>query len=197
MSEFLSIDDATLQSMTLAQLREEARKRYIDGRSSMNKAALVEAIVARDIQVAAYRAEAAQREAAANAREEAHRATRIFTLRQQDSPDPAWLEYPFSYLPDYDMEPDMIPGQPAEDIGDFPNNVAHYYWIHEGQNDEEPWLALCRLDNGVYVFYKGECDYTGFDCQGSMRIYASKDPAVLIQMAMCESDYTNYIADTL
>ena len=129
-------------------------------------------------------------------REEAHRATRIFTLRQQESPDPAWLEYPFSYLPDYDMEPDMIPGQSAEDIGDFPNNITHYYWIHEGENDEEPWLAVCRLDNGVYVFYKGECDYTGFDCQGSMRIYASKDPAVLIQMAMCESDYTNYIADT-
>ena len=121
---------------------------------------------------------------------------RILTLRQQNELDPAWLEYPFSFVTDYDLTPDPIPGQPDEDIGGFPNTIAHYYWIHEGQNDEEPWLTLCRLTNGVYVFYKGECDYTGFDCQGDMKIYASKDPAILIQMAMGESDYRKYIEDT-
>jgi hypothetical protein len=195
MSQFLSIDDATLQGMTVTKLREEARKRYMSY-SNKNKATLMHEIVDYDVRMVAYRAEGMRREAEAKVREEAHRATRIFTLRQQENPDPMWIEYPFSYLTAYAVEPKPIPGQPAEEIGDFPYNIAHYYWIHEGQNDEEPWLTLCRLKNGVYVFYKGECDYTGFDCQGSMELYASKNHAVLIQMAMSESDYTKYIADT-
>ena len=122
--------------------------------------------------------------------------TRILELRQQKELDPSWLEYPFSCVTDYELTPEPIPGQPTEDIDGFPQNIAHYYWISEGINDEKPWLTLCRLTNGVYVFYKGECDYTGFECQGNMKLYTSKDPAVLIQMAMCESDYKNYIKDT-
>ena len=153
-------------------------------------------IVQYDVRRANQEREDEAREAVYKAREEAHRATRSLVIRQQENPDPACLEYPFSEIGSFDMTPKMIPGQPTEDIGNFPNNVEHYYWIHEGQNDEEPWFTICRLTNGVYVFYKGECDYTGFDCQGSMELYASKDPAVLIHMAMGEWDYTKYIEDT-
>lgn len=186
---FLSIDDASLQAMTLKQLRTEGLHRYIYNHNVMDKATLIRAIVDNDIREA-------ERERQMKEREDAERRTRSFALRQQENPDPACLKYPFSFMDDYGRQVKPIPGQPVEDVGDFPNNIAHYFWIHEGQNDTEPWLTICRLTSGVYVFYKGECDYTGFDCQGSMELYASKDPAVIIQMAMGESDYNKYIDDT-
>lgn len=128
-----------------------------------------------------------------------HRSVRITELRQQSNPNPEHLEYPFEFLDEkyeFDLTPKSIPGHTSADIGDFPNNIEHYYWIHQGENDEEPWMTLCRLTNGAYVFYKGECDYTGFDCQGSMEIYSSIDPAILITYAMSIRDYDVYIVET-
>ncbi len=146
-------------------------------------------------------AEVRAREEAQEAEQEAtHRQTRQLSLRIQDSVEDqiGCLEYPFSFLDDiyYPRTCDPIPGQPEEEIGDFPNTIAEYYWIHEGVNDEEPWCCLCKLKNDVYVFYKGECDYTGFDCQGNMEIYASKDPAILIQYGMSSADYDKYFQET-
>jgi hypothetical protein len=108
------------------------------------------------------------------------------------------LDYPFSFLRngEYERTVQPIPGQPVEDVGTFPDNIAHYYWIHPGKNDEEPWLVLCRLTTGVYVFYKGECDYTGFDCQGNMKLYASRDPAILIEFAMTLEESRKYMSET-
>ncbi len=135
------------------------------------------------------------------AREEAHRNNRHEgPPRQQVSVEDHLesLEYPYSFLRngEYDRTVNPIPGQAEEDIGTFPDNVTHYYWIHEGENDEEPWLALCRLTNDVFVFYKGECDYTGFDCQGHMKIYASRDPNILSKYAMTSEDYSKYMKET-
>jgi hypothetical protein len=129
--------------------------------------------------------------------EEEHRLIRRKTVRQQENPDHTCLAYPYSFLAEYIESPDMLLCQTeAEDIGDFPENVDHYYWIHEGVNDEEPWIALCKLRNGVYVFYKGECDYTGFDCQGDMKLYASKNVSELIDYGMSIRDYRLYIEET-
>ncbi len=58
---------------------------------------------------------------------------------------------------------------------DFPRNIADYYWIQEGENDGEAWQCLCKLKNGCYVFYSASCDYTGFDCQGGMIMFISKN----------------------
>ncbi len=131
--------------------------------------------------------------------EDAHRSVRNTELRQQIKVNPKDLEYPFSYLKDeyyYQRTPKPIPGHDSADVGNFPHNIEHYYWIHEGANDEEPWMTLCRLTNGAYVFYKGECDYTGFDCQGNMELYSSMDQTVLITYGMSISDYDLYIKDT-
>jgi hypothetical protein len=108
------------------------------------------------------------------------------------------MEYPFEFLRngEYEKTTKQIPGHNSEDIGEFPDNISEYYWISEGENDEKPWITLCRLTNGVYVFYKGECDYTGFDCQGNMEIYSSKDYSVLIRYAMSIDDYNKYYKDT-
>ena len=130
---------------------------------------------------------------------------REFTLRQQPSPNPDCLQYPFYFIFNrwYDTTPLQLIGEPDEERIDFPNCVTHYYWIHEGINDEVPWRALfryvdSRLNNKErYGFYIGECDNSGFDCRGDMRIYVSDNMNTLIQKALTDADYRLYIEETI
>ncbi len=106
------------------------------------------------------------------------------------------LEYPFSFInKDYYELSEICTGLVDEEpinIGDFPNNIVEYYWIHEGTNDEENWHLFCKVmteDTGeadskeAYVYYTAGCDYTGFDCQGDMKIYISRNaPALLYSL---------------
>jgi hypothetical protein len=63
------------------------------------------------------------------------------------------LEYPFSFLSNFDgdgysissMTRGLLDESPFE-IGNFPKNILTYYWIHEGENDEEPWHLFCKID---------------------------------------------------
>jgi len=128
---------------------------------------------------------------------------RLTPIRQQPSPDPEWLRYPFLYLSEYRRTPRPIVGEPHDDreIRDFPACVTHYYWIHEGANDEDAWRALFQYEDkntGTqrYGFYIGECDYTGFDCQGSMDLYVADRYDVLIERAMGDRDYSLYLKET-
>jgi hypothetical protein len=128
---------------------------------------------------------------------------RLTHIRQQPSPDPEWLEYPFLYLSEYRRTPRPIVGEPHDDreIRDFPACVTHYYWIHEGRNDVDAWRALFQYEDkntGTqrYGFYIGECDYTGFDCQGSMDLYVADRYDVLIERAMGDRDYSLYLKET-
>ena len=128
---------------------------------------------------------------------------RIVRIRQQLSPDPQALEYPFVYLNEYRLMPRPIIGEPYEEkrLEDFPNCISHYYWIHEGRNDVDAWRALFQYkDKNTneyrYGFYIGECDYTGFDCQGSMDIYVANHYSVLIERAMGDADYALYLRET-
>lgn len=101
-------------------------------------------------------------------------------------PDKSALTYPFSFLAgdeencwstSYDTD-DFCEGLIGEEkcaAGKFPDNIVEYYWIHEGHNDEDAWELLCKLDNGNFAFYSAWCDYTGFDCQGGMKLIVSKD----------------------
>lgn len=100
------------------------------------------------------------------------------------------LEYPFSFINDHDIyyKPShictgLVDEEPIE-IGDFPNNINEYYWIHEGSNDEENWHLFCKVvaadGKDAYVYYTAGCDYTGFDCQGDMKIYISRNASALL-----------------
>jgi len=127
----------------------------------------------------------------------------ITRIRQQPSPQLEGLRYPFRYLSEYRHIPRPIVGEPHEEreIQDFPGCVTHYYWIHEGTNDEDAWRALFQyhdraLNRHRYGFYLGECDYTGFDCQGSMDIYVSDTYEVLIERALGDRDYSLYWRET-
>jgi hypothetical protein len=103
-------------------------------------------------------------------------------------PDKKAFAYPFScissgeeesWCPTYDTD-DFCTGLLGEEkdglsCGKFPDNIAEFYWLHEGHNDEDAWECLCKLDNGNYAYYTAWCDYTGFDCQGGMKMIVSKD----------------------
>jgi hypothetical protein len=128
---------------------------------------------------------------------------RTTSIRQQSSPNPLWLRYPFRFLSEYSLVPRPIVGEPHEEkeIQDFPHCISHYYWIHEGTNDEDAWRALFQYHDQVlnryrYGFYLGECDYTGFDCQGSMSLYVSDRYEVLIERALGDRDYSLYRKET-
>lgn len=186
------------ESLTIAQLKEMAQERRQTGMFSVQKLKKKSDIIQRVQEYDAFLLRDMQERKRQEELEIAHRAHRgPIQLQEGVEEYVESLEYPFSFLRngEYPSEISPIPGQPEEDIGTFPENIQKYLWIHPGENDEEPWLTLCQLTNGVYVFYKGECDYTGFDCQGNMELYASRDPNILIQFAMTIADYDTYMKD--
>ena len=193
-----------LPSKTLSALKKIAKDIGVGGYYNLNKSHLIESIIKRindwreTFRINKLREQ--ERTAKHEFQEKMHRSTRDVKLRVQERVSDLipCLEYPFEYIRngEYDRVPQEIPGQPLEEIGEFPDNITEYYWISEGENDERPWMTLCRLTNGVYVFYKGECDYTGFDCQGHMKIYASKDHSVLTMYGMSSEEYDTYYKET-
>lgn len=120
-------------------------------------------------------------------------------FRQQKNPNLEDLEEPYIWIDSYDLSPKQIIGEEHKECNNFPNCVTHYYWIHGGRNDVDPWRALFKYDddgNTRYGFYIAECDYTGFDCVGCMEIYTSERYDTLIDKAFTDWDYTLYIRET-
>ncbi len=81
-------------------------------------------------------------------------------------------------------------GEEAFDIGNFPNNITEYYWIHAGTPDEEAWYLLCQIQTPTgpaYAFYVAKCSYTGFE-YGGMRMWVSKDPQRLFYEGLTEAN---------
>ena len=112
------------------------------------------------------------------------------------------FRYPFRELKDeeYTHYQDNlirdIPNHISADSGDFPDNISSTFWFKEGEREEEHWVLLCRLDNGNYALYDAWCDYTGFDCRGGMSLYVNSDYSVLINYAMGDRHYDEYISQT-
>ena len=117
------------------------------------------------------------------------------------APEMAILEYPFSFIREdgngwsaNDFSDGLL-GDEKCDAGKFPNNITEFYWVSEGCNDEAPWELLCKLDNGNYAFYSAWCDYTGFDCQGGMKLIVSQDKTRLFYEGLTESQRAKCLAD--
>ena len=69
----------------------------------------------------------------------------------------------------------------AEDIDlsliNFPKNIVKVYYYEKGINNKKPWQFIWKIkyeDTYKFIYYIGECDYTGFDCQCFMKLYISK-----------------------
>jgi hypothetical protein len=73
-----------------------------------------------------------------------------------------------------------------EQLGDFPKNIQHYYWISDGKNDEHPWRALCQLSTGLFVYITASCAFSGFDCEGGIHVYGAEKLQTLIDHGMAE-----------
>jgi len=120
-----------------------------------------------------------------------------------------WYKYPFSVIngdiinndyinySDYKLKNIFtpIPGQKQKlkDLGDFPNNIEEFIWGQKGINDEKSWILLCKLNNDNFAYFVASCDYTGFECQGGMKVYVSKKLDNLINYAMSNEEYSLYI----
>lgn len=78
----------------------------------------------------------------------------------------------------------------------FPKNIQQYFWIQPGENDGDAWHALGQLTNKAFFYYTASCDYTGFDCQGDMRLWVSKSWDNIINHAMDPRVKKLYIEQT-
>jgi hypothetical protein len=129
-----------------------------------------------------------------------------FVFTPIEDPPVHLLEYPFSYISGYldnnlDANYDIndfcegILGENPCNPENFPKNITKFYWIHEGTNDDEAWMCMCKLSNECYVFYTASCDYTGFDCQGGMNMIISKNLYSLFYEGMTEQQRQMCIRD--
>ena len=101
------------------------------------------------------------------------------------------FEYPFDCIktdPDYRIDKFTLPlfdeNFKTENINlkkiKFPKHIVKVYWYQPGTNDETDWEFIGKikytsanpsLPTYKYVYYTAGCDYTGFDCQGEMKMY--------------------------
>ena len=127
--------------------------------------------------------------------------TIVYTTRTEDECKQI-MSYPYCYINNeyetrYELENIRRPilAEKEEDraeVGDFPSNIRRHFWVSCGQRDERPWVSCGQLDNDAYFFYTGSCDYTGFDCQGGMRLWVSKKWENIIDYAMSQGEYEQY-----
>lgn len=87
-----------------------------------------------------------------------------------------------------------MPGVAAAEVGDFPNNIAEYYWINDGKHDEYPWYVLGRLTNGTYFYFAASCAFSGFECEGQMHLYAADNVQTLYDHGMCAAARLRFAA---
>ena len=75
----------------------------------------------------------------------------------------------------------------------FPNIIQEYYWISTGIDS---WKALGKMSNGLYFLYIADCNKTFMDNNGSMYLWVSTRYSSLINFAMNETIYQQYLNET-
>jgi hypothetical protein len=132
--------------------------------------------------------------------------SRIYTIRKSATLDPEKIMLPllfvnkqFGYSVDTIFR--KIHSAPEVHLGTdvtFPNTIEEYFWIHEGQQGKEPWIALGLLNNGIYFLFSAYMiSPTGsFFKNGHMNLWASTRFSDLIQFAMDSSIYSLYLENT-
>lgn len=58
------------------------------------------------------------------------------------------------------------------------------YYRQVGENDGDDWVFIIQRKDGVYVYFKASCDYTGFDCQGGGNVSYSREWSIFWDMCL-------------
>ncbi len=116
------------------------------------------------------------------------------------------FRYPFrSCCGDYvdcPLELRHIPHRASKPIGDFPKNIKRWIWSRPGERDEESWDCIVELEQEAkyefvrYAYFTAWCDYTGFDCQGGAHAIVTSKVEDLIEFALTEAEYKEYMEAT-
>jgi len=116
------------------------------------------------------------------------------------------FKYPFSFINDNTYKLINITfimfnnNFKAEDIDlsliNFPKDIVKVYYYEKGINDKKPWQFIGKIkyeDTYKFIYYIGECDYTGFDCQGFMKLYISKSLNKILNYAVPTTGYSSIL----
>ena len=120
------------------------------------------------------------------------------------------FSYPFSCFNLFENDPDFMSWVITEDPLFDDNTMANItdkiknkgyisskctvLFYHEGAPDLDDWLLLLKIndpdicDDPFYLFMKAGCDYTGFDCQGSISFVFSHDLNNMIKLGLTTQD---------
>ena len=81
----------------------------------------------------------------------------------------------------------------------FPNTIYEYYWVQEGKPALEPWIAIGKLENGLYFYYRAFTNEPDamFSKSGHMDLWVSVRYSDLIEFAMDSDTYVKYIDETV
>ena len=102
------------------------------------------------------------------------------------------MEYPYSWVPEYgvpNIQRPLLVEADIADAGSFPETIQSHLWIRPGQKEGDDWKAIGQLTNGAYFFYRGGCDYTGFDCQGGMDLWVTYNWQNLLDYVLDEETF--------
>lgn len=82
--------------------------------------------------------------------------------------DPSFHEIEQERQSDLDLDYDLLKCLEYNPQSRFnTRDIARILAVHEGYNDEEDWRWILELKDKTFVYLRGGCDYTGWDCQSS------------------------------
>lgn len=83
----------------------------------------------------------------------------------------------------------------GEDIGEFPANIAEFYWVYCNPA-EDKFYGICRLNCNLYAYFR-LVDYSCALDEGSSKLILSSSREQLIQYAMSKHAYKKYLKKTV
>ena len=128
---------------------------------------------------------------------------RSVEIRRSIHCNPSLMNVPYSYIQKqfgYPVESILQPlhREPVTHLGlypdTFPNTITEYYWI--SVKGHESWMALGKLNNGLYFFYTAYCKNTFKNGGGRMYLWVSMRYENLIHYTMNDSIYQEYYNET-
>lgn len=83
-----------------------------------------------------------------------------------------------------------------DDVGDFPQNIAEFYWIYCNPA-EDKFYGLCRLHCGLYAYFRlVEYGINEFLEERRSKVITSTSREELIEYAMSSNAYKKYLKKT-